>query len=204
VKAGISISRGALLELRKKLELVKRGKEILEMRRDQLIGEAYRLLSKVEERRRLEERFASILREAQKTYLLMGHRGVDSYSCLVKPPKLRLVRRSLLGVIVPKVVELRRPDPGQLPDPSLRGLITELWDLLKEFIELAVEETMLELICKEISYLNRVVNSLEKRLIPQLEEELRYIRIRVEEQSLEEFVRIKKLRDRLRGASYEY
>ncbi|MCD6357490.1 MAG: V-type ATP synthase subunit D [Thermoproteales archaeon] len=198
----VTISRGALMEIRRRIELAERGKEILEMRRDQLIGEAFRLAREVEERRRLEERLALIVRRAQLAYLLVGPREFRSYSQLVEPPKVRIVSKSLLGVIVPRIMELERPEVSRLSNPALRRLAEELWDVIGEFIRLAAKEAALELLCEEIGYLNRIVNSLERRLIPELMEEAHYIKLMLEERSIEEFIRVKKLRDRLRERSW--
>lgn len=197
----LTVSRGALLEVRRRIEIAQRGKEILEMRRDQLIGEAFRIAREVERRRELEESFEALMRRARLAYLVMGHRAVDSYSRLVAPPRVRIVGRSLLGVVVPEVGGVEAPDLAQLP-PQLRRLAEELWSLVKDFVALGAREAALESLCKEIGYLNRVVNSLERRVIPELEEEARYIKLILEERMIEEFVRVKKLRDRLRGRSW--
>ena len=48
-------------------------------------------------------------------------------------------------------------------------------------------------------YVNRIVNALEEKLLSQLRERIRYISIRLQERALEEFIRIKKTRDKIRA-----
>jgi len=186
---------GTLVKLREQLQLVRRGKEILEMRRDQLIREIYQLLSEIRERERLEKEFLRIYDKVKELYMVMNADNIRSYARVVRRPELRLLYESLMGVKVPRVDILSEPDFSQVTDLAVHALAEELWKLLYRLIEITRKEAAVENLSKELAYINRVVNSLEKNIIPQLNETIHYVEEKVQEESLSEFVRIKKVRD---------
>jgi len=186
---------GTLVKLREQLQLVRRGKEILEMRRDQLIREIYQLLSEIRERERLEKEFLRIYDKVKELYMVMNADNIRSYARVVRRPELRLLYESLMGVKVPRVDILSEPDFSQVTDLAVHALAEELWKLLYRLIEITRKEAAVENLSKELAYINRVVNSLEKNIIPQLNESIHYVEEKVQEESLSEFVRIKKVRD---------
>jgi len=183
------------VKLREQLQLVRRGKEILEMRRDQLIREIYQLLSEIRERERLEKEFLRIYDKVKELYMVMNADNIRSYARVVRRPELRLLYESLMGVKVPRVDILSEPDFNQVTDLAVHALAEELWKLLYRLIEITRKEAAVENLSKELAYINRVVNSLEKNIIPQLNESIHYVEEKVQEESLSEFVRIKKVRD---------
>jgi len=186
-------SRGTLIKLHKQLNLVRRGKEILEMRREQLIKEVFELMDKLKERGEIEHEYLRVLEEIARLRALRGEYEYRSIANLVKPPKIEVLLVSIQGVPVPQVKIISDPDSSKIKDPEYREAFESLWSVLKKYIELANVEAAVERLGRQLNYINRVVNSLEKRVIPDLQETIRYIEEKVDEEMLEEFVRIRKL-----------
>ena len=68
-----------------------------------------------------------------------------------------------------------------------------LWKVLKRLFELANLEVAVEKLSRQLNYINRIVNSLEKNVIPNLKETIRYVEEKVNEEMLEEFVRLREV-----------
>ena len=184
-------SRGTLLRLRERLELVERGKDVLEMRRDQLVKEVFLLMDELRYRAHAEHEYLKAIRVLDRIRSLRGEHDFISKTNLVKPPKLQVLLESVQGVPVPKVMVLEEPDFSRIVDPEYKKAIETLWDALHEMIEIANKEMAVERLCKQLQYINRVVNSLDKNLIPRLKEAISRIEEKVSEEEIEEFVRIK-------------
>mgnify|MGYP000032264405 CR=1 FL=1 len=186
---------GTLVKLRERLQLVRRGKEVLEMRRDQLIKEVYNLLSEIRKREELEKELYQLYERIKEIYATIGPDNISSYARTISKPKIRVIYESLFGVRVPRVDFLNVPDFTQISHPAVYQLALELWSLMENLFKIAAKEMAVESLSNELAYINRVVNSLEKNVIPQLIEQIHYVEERIREESLSEFVRIKKVRD---------
>ena len=186
-------SRGTLLKLRAQLELVERGKSVLEMRRDQLIKEIFILIDELRLRAKVESEYLEAIRAIARIRVLRGEQDFRSRMALVIPPKLEIVLESVQGVAVPKVRVISNPDFSQILDPEYKKALKTLWNSLKGMIEIANKEIAVEKLCYQLQYINRVVNSLERNMLPELRDTIRRIEERVSEEEIEEFVRIKKI-----------
>jgi len=187
-------SRGILMRLRTQLNLVRRGKEVLEMRREQLIKRLFELIDKVKERSNIEAKYVHILREANRLRVMYGDENYSSIASLVSPPKVEVLLMSVEGVVVPQIKVVEEPDFSSVSEPEYRRMFSEMWNVLKMLIDLVNLENTVERLSRQLSYINRVVNSLEKKVIPNLQEAIRYVEEKVHEEMLEEFVRISKSR----------
>lgn len=186
-------SRGALQLLRRRLELVKRGKDVLQMRRDQLAKELLSIMEYLRKRAEAEREFFEAARRVALLRVVRGDYDFKSTASLVKPPKIVFVITSYQGVPVPQVRIAERPDYSKVVDPEYREAVEKLWGAVEKLIEVANSEVAVERIGEQLSYINRVVNSLEKNTIPALTDTLRRIEERVIEEELEDFVRIRLL-----------
>jgi vacuolar-type H+-ATPase subunit D/Vma8 len=70
---------------------------------------------------------------------------------------------------------------------------------LGELLTIAEAEARIESIAQELMLTNRKVNALERVILPGLMETLRYIEGRLEEETLEEFFRAKRVKAVIRG-----
>lgn len=187
----LTVSRGTLIRLRRQLELVRRGKEVLEMRREQLVREIFRLIDKLKARLEVERGYIRALEEISKIRVYRGEQEFLSITGLVKRPIIDIRPVSIQGVPVPQAEIVSEPDVSLIRDPEYHKVLEQLWETFHKLIEIANAEIAVEKLGEQLAYINRVVNSLEKSIIPSLEESIRYIGERLEEEMIEEFVRLR-------------
>ncbi|MBS7623457.1 V-type ATP synthase subunit D [Candidatus Bathyarchaeota archaeon] len=195
-----AVSRGVLLRLREQLEFTKKGQELLKMKRDHLASETNKLLSKVAARERLDSRLMKAYECLKAAYLTLGYSGLESQASTVEKMDVRVRPKSIMGVIVPEVVIEKEAETSSLSSPSAYQAASELTGLMRELIELAEAESRIESIAYELMMTNRKVNALERVLIPGLMELIKYVEGRLEEESLEEFFRAKRVKQVIRGS----
>ena len=189
----LPISRGTLLKLRERYEVARRGKEILEMRREQLIREVFFLMDKLREREKLEKEILNILEDVSKLRVYKGEGEFKSMSALVKPPKIDVLLVSVQGVPVPQARILEEPNLTEISDIEFLSSFKKLWDIFSSLLEIANIEMSIERLSKHLSYINRVVNSLERNLLPELKNMISYIEERLDEEMISEFVRLREV-----------
>lgn len=189
----LPISRGTLLKLREKYEIAKRGKEILEMRREQLIREIFFLMNKLKEREKLERHLIKVLENISKLRVYRGEEEFKSMIALVKPPQMDVILMNVQGVSVPQVKILEEPKVTEISDIEFRSVFEKLWRIFRSLLEIANIERSIEELSKHLSYINRVVNNLEKKLLPELRDMISYMEERLDEEMISEFVRLRKL-----------
>jgi V/A-type H+-transporting ATPase subunit D len=180
--------------LRRRLELAKRGLTILQMRREMLARELVLLLSELRRRREAEEAFARALQRAAELRASRGEIEFRSMASLAKPPRIELVAVSYQGVPVRQARVAGEPDLSAVHDPEFREVAEELWRALAGMIEVAnVEEAAAE-VGKQLVSINQVANSLERSVIPSLEDAVKRVEEWVANRELEDFVRARRLR----------
>jgi H(+)-transporting ATP synthase subunit D len=101
---------------------------------------------------------------------------------------------SIMGVIIPELLIEKAANMKSISSPSAYQAASELDALMKDLIQLAEAESRIESIAYELMMTNRKVNALERVLIPGLLQLIRYVEGRLEEESLEEFFRGKRVK----------
>jgi V/A-type H+-transporting ATPase subunit D len=189
-----AVTRGVLLRLREQLDFTKRGKELLRMKRDNLASETNRLLEKVEARHELEQRLMRAYDALKIAYTTLGYSELRSQASTVKPLEARVRPRSVMGVLVPEIVLGKTPAISSVTNASAYAAAERLSALMKELLDMVEAEARIEIIAQELMMTNRKVNALEMVIIPKLQETIRYIDGRLEEETLEEFFRAKRVK----------
>ncbi|MHA1609769.1 MAG: V-type ATP synthase subunit D, partial [Candidatus Njordarchaeales archaeon] len=77
----------------------------------------------------------------------------------------------------------------------IRQFAYHMSEILQDLIKLGEIEIWIEVIANDLERTNRTVNALEKIIIPQLKALAKYIQDLIEEEDLEEFTRIKLVRN---------
>jgi len=195
-----AVTRGVLLRLREQIEFIKRGKELLKMKRDNLAAETNRLLAKVGTRHEFDKRLMAAYETLKTAYLTLGYSRVQSEASTVGLVEAKIRPRSVMGVLVPEIIQGEKPAITSITSASAYAAAEKLSGLMTELLEIAEAEGRIESIAQELMMTNRKVNALERVLIPQLLETIRYIEGRLEEEALEEFFRAKRVKALIRGA----
>lgn len=194
-----AVTLGALLRLREQLDFIRRGEELLKMKRDNLAAETNRLLTKVGTRHDIEQRLVKGYANLRTAYLTLGYSRVQSQAFTVTPLEAKTRLRSIMGVLVPEIVQGKKPATSSIVDPSVFAAAEQLSASIGELLGLAEAEAKIECIAHELMMTNRKVNALERVLIPNLQQHIQYIEGRLEEETLEEFSRAKRVKAVIRG-----
>jgi V/A-type H+/Na+-transporting ATPase subunit D len=190
----VAVTRGVLLRLREQLDFTKRGKELLEMKRDNLAAETNRLLVRIKLRHEFEQRLMEAYGSLRTAYVTLGYSRLQSQAFTVKPLEAKVRLRSVMGVLVPEIVQGQKPAINSITDPSAYAAAEQLTSSIEELLSIAEAEARIESIAQELMLTNRKVNALERVILPKLLETLRYIEGRLEEETLEEFFRAKRVK----------
>jgi len=196
----VAVTRGVLLRLREQLDFTKRGKELLEMKRDNLAAETNRLLARIKVRHEFEQRLMEAYGSLRTAYVTLGYSRLQSQAFTVKPLEAKVRLRSVMGVLVPEIVQGQKPTINSITDPSAYAAAEQLTNSMGELLNIAEAEARIESIAQELMLTNRKVNALERVILPNILETLRYIEGRLEEETLEEFFRAKRVKALIKGA----
>jgi H(+)-transporting ATP synthase subunit D len=191
-------TKGVLLRLRDQLEFMKKGKDILKMKSEQLAGEINRLLGEVKARGELEKEIMAAYDLLKKAHSMLGYQTLHSMALSVGPIDVSGLTYSVMGVVVPELRVERRADIGNVPSGAAYEAAAKLSSLLERIIHLGESEAKIERLVDEFMSTNRKVNTLEQVVIPSIESSIRYIEGRLYEETLEEFIRTKYVREAIR------
>ncbi len=205
MKLEVSSTRMELLKLKKRLSLANRGHKLLKRKQDELMRQ---FLERVEQigdlRREIEERLAAAHRGFLMARSVMDKESMEES---IMFPNQRLT----LNVSTVPVMNLRLPQfdvksQGSVYSYGLANTSAELdsalgaySELLPEMLKLSEIERGVELLANEIETTRRRVNALEYILIPNLEETIKYIKMRLDEIERSNLSRLMKIKEIIRS-----
>ena len=196
-------TKGNLLRLKERLKLAESGHTLLEKKRNVLMRE---MLSLIDEARDLQEKILEVFERAYKslqmTNLDLGMEYVDEIGRAVPEYKDLDVRlRSVMGVEVPEVRmkwELKEIPYGiYRSNSALDATYLSFIKVLQMIAKAAWIENTVYRLAYEIKKTRKRVNALENVVIPQLRSQIKYIQDVLEEVEREEFIRVKKIKEKL-------
>lgn len=197
----VAPTKGFLIKLRRRVEFFKMGAETLEMKRDKLIKELTALQERLIERKTLDKEMQEVYEVLKVAYAISGVSEMRKAKFLSQPFLVDVKTTSLMGVEIPETKIIQR---GFKPSPSLEApvlsALNKLQNIMEKLIAVAMLEAALERLAVEVADTMRRVNTLRKVIIPEHEKAIKYIEERLEEESLEDFLRVKKYRMLKRGA----
>ena len=194
---GIRHTKGFLLDLRRRLEFIKDAHELLEMKRDQLIIKLREGLEKLKElRRKVEGEAEEVYRELSLLHSTLGSADLETYSAYLRGSMdVKIVPRGVIGVVTPMVREVNIPDYTNLYPPQIIPLAEKISALMKDLVKLAELEAYIENLAEDLRRTNIRVNALEKVVIPSYEETIKRIQDILDDEMLEEIIRLKLIKE---------
>ena len=191
--AGVKPTKGFLMDMKRRIGFIERGTEFLKLKRDQLAKELTTSLDVLKGRRRV---LMDILQEAYAAvtaaYLSLGPQEVQSQAKSIKSAlELEVLPRAVMGVRYPFVKIGEKPQVTAELDITLSVASDKVYEILDDIIRLAEFETRVERIADELGKTNRKVNALENIIIPEYNQIIKFIEDKLDEESLEELVRMK-------------
>ena len=186
-------NKSTLIELKKDLEIVHEGEEILSKKRDLLLKEIMQIVDIVDKRRKeLNETIKSSYNILIKA--LMENKNLSPVP-FVKT-ELKVVQKSFLGIVIPKIDFKITSRPQIVLDTNIfEDLAREsFFKSLKMILELAELEIKIWKLSVELKQTLIRVNALKYHYIPKYEKEIKEIKTYLEESEREFIAIIKKLK----------
>ncbi len=210
----VNPTRMELTNLKRKLVTARRGHKLLKDKRDELmrvflelVRENKQLRRKVEEGISLANKHMSIARS------VMSDKAIDT--ALLMPTQemsLTISEKNVMSVMVPEFeTRLKSPDESEIypygfafTSGDLDAAVKSLADILPYMLRLAQVEKSCQLMAAEIEKTRRRVNALEHIMIPQYEETIKYISMKLDESERATTTRLMKVKDMMLAKAYNY
>ncbi|MEE9489830.1 MAG: V-type ATP synthase subunit D [Thermoplasmata archaeon] len=197
-------TRSELLELKKQIKLSTTGHRLLKMKRDSLIAEFFKILDKAKGiRSGIQDKYDRAMERLSIAKAIEGTIGVKSAAfAALENPEMELTTKNIMGIVVPEIqsrsVKKRIDERGYgiIGTSSRIDEAAEAFEDLVEDIVIAAEiETTMRRLLDEIEKTRRRVNALEFRVIPNLESQEAFIRLRLEDLERENIFRLKRFKE---------
>ncbi|MDY0386323.1 MAG: V-type ATP synthase subunit D [Methanolobus sp.] len=196
-------TRSELIEFKRKIKLSQSGHKLLKMKRDGLILEFFEILNKAKDvRTELDAAYEDASRRIGIANAVDGTITIKSTAFALKSkPEIELESRNIMGVVVPKIESssvrksINERGYGILGTSSYTDEAADAYENLVEKIILAAEiETTMKKLLDDIEKTKRRVNALEFKVIPEYQEAMNFIRLRLEEMERENTFRLKRIK----------
>ncbi|MGI5998181.1 MAG: V-type ATP synthase subunit D [Lutispora sp.] len=205
-KLNVNPTRMEMSNLKKRLATAKRGHKLLKDKQDELMR---RFIELIKQNKSLRMEVEGELQDSFKDFLIAS--AVMSPEMLeeaVAFPKesitVDIKRKNVMSVYVPVMNFIRKleGDEGSIypygfaqTSSELDDAIAKLYGIMSKLLELAEVEKACQLMADEIEKTRRRVNALEYRTIPDLEETIRFIRMKLDENERSTITRLMKVKD---------
>jgi len=200
-------TRSELLERKQQITLAEQGMDLLKQKRDALLIE---FMSVMDETLRLSSDLQRTTNEAQ--YSLALAKAVDGVVSVRSAAfatrgeiSIDMTGTKIMGISVPVVTKGESPVRTSFTRgyaiTSVSSRIDESADKFERILDVIIEyadiETRLKRLGEEIQKTNRRVNALEQITVPQLREQVTYIRQALDERAREDLFRLKKVKRKI-------
>lgn len=212
--ANVNPTRMELTRLKRKLATARRGHKLLKDKRDELMRQ---FLGLVRENMELRRKVESGIRETNKGFALARSAMSDeAVRVAFMTPKqevsLSISTKNIMSVEIPVYTPHTRTSNSNdiysygyaFTSGELDDAVKELNDLLPVMLKLAESEKSCQLLSAEIERTRRRVNALEHILIPQMEEKIRFITMKLDENERSSQVRLMKVKDMMLENAHHY
>lgn len=207
-------TRMELTRLRRKLATARRGHKLLKDKRDELMR---RFLDLVRENLALRREVEQGIRRARGNFVLAaaGMSEEELHLAMALPKQeigIEVSERNIMSVEVPVFdAKTRTSSPGDLyaygtafTAADLDDAVSSLQSVLPAMLRLAEVEKSCRMLAAEIEKTRRRVNALEHVMIPQLEENIRAISMKLDENERSTQVRLMKVKDMMLEQAHHY
>lgn len=208
MKLNVTPTRMELTKLKKRLAASVRGHKLLKDKQDELMR---RFIEMVKKNNELRKSVEAELQDSFKDFLMAS--AVMSPEVLEEAivyPKesisLEVGKKNIMSVNVP-VMNFKRKmegDEGSIypygfanTSSELDGAIEKLYEILPKLLLLAEIEKSCQLLAVEIEKTRRRVNALEYRTIPELQETIKFIKMKLDETERGNLIRLMKVKSML-------
>ena len=210
----INPTRMELTRLKKKLSTALRGHKLLKDKRDELMRQFLDLAREnMELRRQVEEG----IRSANRNFVIAraGMSEQELSTALMAPRQevsLKTGKQNVMSVDIPVFeYQTRTADENDIYSygfaftcADLDGAVRSLADVLPAMLRLAEVEKACQLMATEIEKTRRRVNALEHVIIPETQQNIRYITMKLDENERSTQIRLMKVKDMMLEEKHHY
>lgn len=205
-RLNVNPNRMELSGLKKRLATAKRGHKLLKDKQDELMRQFINLIKYNNElRKEVEAELQASLKNFVMARAVMSSEFLEEAIAYPKESiSVEVERKNIMSVNVPKMTFKRQleDEEGSIypygfanTSSELDDSIAKLYNILPKLLELAEVEKSTQLMSDEIEKTRRRVNALEYMTIPSLEETIRYIRMKLDENERSNLTRLMKVKD---------
>ena len=209
----VSPTRMELTRLKGKLRTAQRGHKLLKDKRDELMKQ---FLDTVRELRSLRSQVEEELMRVHSSFTvasaLMSAQAMEQALMYPKQSvELTMTFKNVMSVNVPEYhYQTRTDDTGDIfpygfaaTSGELDGAVAALGEVFQRMLKLAETEKAAQLMAEEIEKTRRRVNALEYVVIPETQENIRYITMKLDENDRSTTTRLMKVKDMLLAQAIE-
>lgn len=210
----VNPTRMELTRLKKKLVTAVRGHKLLKDKRDELMRQ---FLDKVRENKALREEVETALVSANQNFMLARAGMPDEMlNTALLAPKQELTisagTQNVMSVEIPDFdFKTRTPDQNDMysygfafTTGDLDDAILSLSEVFPKMLKLAEVEKSCQLMAAEIEKTRRRVNALEHVMIPELQTNIKYITMKLDENERSTLIRLMKVKDMMLKEAHHY
>ena len=210
----ITPTRMVLNQLKGRLKTARRGHKLLKDKRDELMRQFMDVVRRNKElRTRVEKGLTAAFASLQVASAIMSPEMMEQ--ALLYPRQsveLGMTYKNIMSVNVPRYsFRTKNNDPSEVYPYGFAQTSGELDDALEklslvfqDMLELAEVEKTMQLLAEEIEKTRRRVNALEYVMIPELEGNIKYISMKLEENENATKVRLLKVKEMVLQDAHHY
>ena len=210
----ITPTRMVLNQLKGRLKTARRGHKLLKDKRDELMRQFMDVVKRNKQLRlRVEDGLTAAFASLQVASAIMSPEMLEQ--ALLYPRQsveLGLKYKNVMSVNVPEYsFTTKNSDPSEIYPYGFAQTSGELDDALdklarvfEDMLELAEVEKTMQLMAQEIEKTRRRVNALEYVMIPDLEKNIKYITMKLEENENSTKVRLMKVKEMVLQDAHHY
>lgn len=209
----VNPTRMELTRIKGKLKTARRGHKLLKDKRDELMRQ---FLDVVRENKALRAKVEAGLEKAHQSFtvaaaLMSGPAMEEALLYPKQSVELELGFKNVMSVDVPEYTfhTVSREKGDVYPygyaatSGELDSAVEALSDVFKDMLTLAQMEKTAQLLAEEIEKTRRRVNGLEYKIIPECEESIKYISMKLDENERSATVRLMKVKDMILAEAME-
>ena len=209
-KLNVNPTRMELTKLKKRLVTAVRGHKLLKDKQDELMRQFINLVKYNNElRKEVEKELEGSFKDFVMASAVMSSEFLEEAVAYPKESiSVEVGTKNIMSVNVPQMTFRRQlqDDEGSIfpygfanTSGELDDAISKLYTILPKLLELAEVEKSTQLMADEIEKTRRRVNALEYMTIPQLEETIKYIRMKLDENERGALTRLMKVKDMIQS-----
>lgn len=204
-RLNVNPTRMEMTKLKKRLVTATRGHKLLKDKQDELMRQFINLVKYTNElRKSVESELEGSLKDFVMARAVMSSEFLEEAVAYPKESiSVEVGNKNIMSVNVPKMTFKRQleGDEGSIfpygfanTSSELDDAISKLYAILPKLLELAEVEKSTQLMADEIEKTRRRVNALEYMTIPQLQETIKYIRMKLDENERGALTRLMKVK----------